>query len=494
MYVLYFQWVMAISIVLKILLAFFLELSNDEAYYRLYAMFSDYSHYDHPPMLGWMLQIFTLDTVLDNGFALRILPIFLGTCNLLISFKIGQYLHSTRAGFLASFLVAISPYLSLISGAMLLPDAPLMFFWLLAIYWALKAFFPKENKLNHHYLLLVGLAIGGGILSKYTAAFLWVGIGIYILLFNRKTLKTWQLYVSILITILCCLPILWWNVEHDFVSFRFHSGRVGLFDNFEIIDFCKEILGEFIYNNPLIYIVIFVVLVKNILYRKQIAHSPIHLLYCIGFPIVIIFWLFSFSHSLLPHWNSPGFSTLLFTVAIFLAENLQNGRKKLYKCFQICAFVVVALLVIIVFQAKTDFLSLKKHGIQDFTIELTTWKATGEHFTKIAQNAQKQGIMPINSPIVALRWFPAANLDLYVAKPSNRKVLTIGDITQTHKYEQITTIRGSLPPNTKTWFITDDYDFFAPENYFSQTQLYQTFTIYRHSKPAKKVYCYIVTI
>lgn len=42
---------MAASLLIRALAAGLLELGNDEVYYWTYALFPDWSHFDHPPML-----------------------------------------------------------------------------------------------------------------------------------------------------------------------------------------------------------------------------------------------------------------------------------------------------------------------------------------------------------------------------------------------------------------------------------------------------------
>ena len=151
-----------------------------------------------------------------------------------------------------------------------MPDTPLMFFTLISIYLFIKYFTTKSNMdLEVHCraslqgnasLLLAGLCAGLAMLSKYSAASIWAGVGLYILFFNRKELKNKYLYISILISALCLLPILIWNMQNDFISFTFHGDRVSLFGKPRWDYFGAEVAGELIYNNPVVYILIIIAL------------------------------------------------------------------------------------------------------------------------------------------------------------------------------------------------------------------------------------------
>ena len=66
-------WILLVtSLLIRAMIAAFLELGNDEVYYRTYALFPDWSHFDHPPMVGWLIQLFTLNLFFDSEFFLRL--------------------------------------------------------------------------------------------------------------------------------------------------------------------------------------------------------------------------------------------------------------------------------------------------------------------------------------------------------------------------------------------------------------------------------------
>jgi hypothetical protein len=484
------------SLVLRTSTAILLELTNDEAYYRLYALFPDWSHYDHPPMLGWMIQLFSHNLIFDNAFFVRLFSLVSGTANLILAFKIGKRIHTATVGYAATLLIAVSPYRGLIVSTMAMPDTPLMFFWLLALYDAVKFFLPRNSeKPAHSSLLRIGLWIGLAGLSKYTAVFLWLGIGLYLLLYDRKTLKSWRLYVSLLITAICFLPVVVWNAGKGFVSFTFHGERVGFFDGFAPVHFLTEIVGEIFYANPFVFTAIFCALIAGVRMRRKCRFAFFRLFLCVALPFIGTFWLASFGHKLLPHWTAPAYVTLIFPAATLIAEKYAAGRRTWFKSVKVSAVAFAAIWVLAVMQAKVDLFSLKRHAIQDFTTEISTWRKTGEIFTKEAQVAEKKGLMPVAAPIIASRWYPAANLDMYAALPSGRKVLTIGDVSRTHKYDEITELRGGIISGTDAWFVTDDYDYIDPKamrEQFSEVKLYKTFTVNRCGVPVKKVFLFTV--
>lgn len=222
-------WLLIISALLRGFLAAWLEFGNDEVYYWTYAKFPDWSHFDHPGMVGWMIQLFSLNLLFDSEFFIRLSSVIFMTANTYIIFRIAKEIKDAQAGLYAAFLYTASIYAFVITGVFIMPDTPMSLFWLLG-FWMFTKYFTAEKPKNL-YLMIAGLFCGLCILSKYTGAFLWVGAGLYILLFDRKQLKNPILYLSIFITAICCFPILYWNYQNDFISFSFHSDRVSLFAN-----------------------------------------------------------------------------------------------------------------------------------------------------------------------------------------------------------------------------------------------------------------------
>ena len=83
-------WLLGISALLRCILAATIEFGNDEVYYWTYALYPDWSHFDHPPMVGWIIQLFSLNLLLDSEFFIRFSSIVFMTFNTWLMFRIGK--------------------------------------------------------------------------------------------------------------------------------------------------------------------------------------------------------------------------------------------------------------------------------------------------------------------------------------------------------------------------------------------------------------------
>jgi 4-amino-4-deoxy-L-arabinose transferase-like glycosyltransferase len=109
-------WLIVISLLVRTWLAWQLELGNDEVYYWTYALYPDWSHYDHPPMLGWVMQLFSLNLLFDSELALRLSSVLFFSLNTLLIFTAGKIIRDARTGWYAALLYNASVYASVITA------------------------------------------------------------------------------------------------------------------------------------------------------------------------------------------------------------------------------------------------------------------------------------------------------------------------------------------------------------------------------------------
>ena len=86
-----------ISTLIRLVLADFTGLGNDEVYYWTYAKFPDWSHFDHPPMVGFFQQIFSLNLLFDSELALRLGFVVAGSLSTILLYLIGKEIKDERA-------------------------------------------------------------------------------------------------------------------------------------------------------------------------------------------------------------------------------------------------------------------------------------------------------------------------------------------------------------------------------------------------------------
>lgn len=465
----------AISVIVRAFLAWTLEFSNDEVYYWLYALYPDWSHFDHPPMVGWLIQLTTLNLRYDSEFFIRLGAVILGAINTWLIYLVGKQIRDEITGLYAAILYNASLYCFIVAGTFIMPDTPQLFFWISATLLMLQILPEKEPTPSHRRkMLLLGLVIGLGMLSKYTSAFLWVAAGSYILLYNRKWLKTTEFYLSALITLVIFLPVIYWNYQHHFISFTYHGERVDILEKgLRPEFFLRELAGQIFYNNPVNFALFMVAMIAAIKKRLHLPPDYRNLLLLLALPLPLLFLLISLFRATLPHWSGPGYLAMIILGAAFLGH-YQSGNKWLLPLWiRISILFGMAVLILGYTEIKTGFLASdqsadpKRLGRHDVTLDMSGWRQFSEEFRKLRQEDIASGIMNEKSPIIIHRWFPGAHIDYYVARPLRMNVIGIGELKNLHKYAWIRRYRPGLYPMANAYFITDSRNFTDPNNLYS---------------------------
>ncbi len=486
-------WLIGLSTLLRLVLASTVEFGNDEVYYWTYALFPDWSHFDHPPMVGFFIQLFSLNLLFDTELFIRLSSIVFAGINTLIFFQLGKLIKNELTGWYAALLYTASIYTSLIVGVFILPDTPQVFFWLASMY-LMMDILPDRDLVpsSKRKMLQLGLLIGLAILSKYTAVFLWAGAGLYILFYNRLWLKTWQLYLGVFISALLLIPVLYWNLQNDFISFTFQGERANIFNSAMRFDFLgTEIGGQFFYQNPFVFVLAWIAVFKAFFKNDFIEKKKLSLLLFLSIPMIVTFLFLALFRQTLPHWTGPAYLSLMLIAATYLA-----GKHKERIHWAVKSALAFFLILVLMAAAQINFgmFDLRKIAPKDPTLDMYGWHQLGEKISPLFEKDIADKSMPEDAPIISWRWFPAAHIDYYVAKPNHKVVKAIGSLERIHKYAWINKERGGFQLGMDAYFITFSNDFEDPNikmtPYFQTVMAPDTIPIERSGEVVKEAYIY----
>lgn len=202
------------------LLAAPFDLSPDEAYYWDWSRRPDWGYYSKPPMVAWIIGLSTW-LLGDTTFAVRLPAAILSTFSLAPLFLLARRLFGAKPALFSTIGVLSMPGTAVLGLAMTI-DAPLIFFWSLALFTFWKAAERPERPI---WWIATGLAAGLGMLSKQTmAAFIPLAFIFLATSSERKRLlmNPWP-YAAAITAALCLLPILVWNMQHGWITLEHTS-------------------------------------------------------------------------------------------------------------------------------------------------------------------------------------------------------------------------------------------------------------------------------
>lgn len=490
----------AIATLIRCIIAVYTDLGNDEVYYRMYAQQLQWNYFDHPPMVGWLIRLTTVNLWLDNELFIRLGAISSAAITTWLLYLCGKKINTEYTGFLAASLYTATVYGSIIAGTFILPDSPQMVCWSAGLYLLLGITeYTHINQTKKRKLILFGIVAGLGMLCKIHTAFLWLGFLFYIFLHNRAWLKESSLYLSGLITLVLFYPVIQWNIDHHFVTYLYHGKRVSIADSgLNISTFATFTAGQVLYTNPLLtpYLVIAVVAAcKNRL--PMLASQKRVLLFC-SLPLLGIALLVSFFKEVLPHWTGPAFLGLVLLTACWFRKQIFTRAKQslpmAIRLASILLMLIVALALPLI-QYLPGTLGKKAGttiGDGDFSLDMYGWKKLRKAFSSVIDADIKAGRMQANPHLVTNKWFPAAHFDYYVAMPLGVNLLAVGDTNDIHQYVWLNQIRRPIKPSDDAYAIVPSNNYIDVAlvygRYFSSFEPMPAIEQYRNGVICRRFY------
>lgn len=301
-------WVALAAAALRVLFGGLIHLTEDEAYYRLWAQHLQFGYYDHPPMIAWWIRL-GMTLAGDSALGVRLLP---ALASGLTTWLVGDLARRIGAGEPTAVRAAVwyNATLTVAVGGMLaIPDAPASLFWTLTI-WCL-ARTRSERPLR--WWLAAGTAAGLSLLSKYSGLFLAPGVLLWLLLTRegRLALRTPGPWLAALLALAIFSPNLAWNATHGWASFMRQYGRVTP-HGWRVAFLLGFLATQAVLLNPVI-----TVYAARALRRPQALLFPL----ATSAPFAAYLVVHSLHDRVQGHWPAPLFSALALCAAVAAARS-----------------------------------------------------------------------------------------------------------------------------------------------------------------------------
>jgi len=378
---------------LRLLLALSCDLTPDEAYYWELSRRLDFSYFDHPPMVAYFIAICRA-VFGDTAFAVRV-PALMGIiCVSGSLYAIGKnFSGKAFTGFLAALIINLTPA-GIALGFITTPDVPLALFWSFGI-WSFLKVIDSDDWLSW---IGVGVCLGAGALSKYNMIFFCPAVALVILGFSRRrpSLVSGKFWVMVLLAFVGTLPILYWNMQHDWISFRFQfqhgfkeSQRSSLGSFGEFIGGQLGTIGPLLF--PALWLIVFFTLWKA--WRDN--DEKRFFLASLAFPMMAFFAYNSLNSKVEANWPQVAYLSAIPLLAEWLTQSA------LLKRFLSVVGPSLLLSVLVVTQALFCILPLPPR--MDISIRLHGWTELGEMVREIDQKTGGKNLfVGQGAPLTAL--------------------------------------------------------------------------------------------
>lgn len=199
------------ALVAKLLLAYGLPMTGDEAYFVLWGRQLDYGYYDHPPMAGWLTWL--MSQWGEHRVLIRLPAVLTEFVVAAVLYRLMAPADEAKARLLAG-IILLSP-LSLVF-VMTLTDTGCVLFSTLSFAAAAQSML----KPRWYWPLLAGITLGLAFLSKYFAAILAMAFLLFYLGAGRSY---WRQGLWLFASALPFLLLnLYWNWQHCWANVVFN--------------------------------------------------------------------------------------------------------------------------------------------------------------------------------------------------------------------------------------------------------------------------------
>ncbi|MBD2080107.1 glycosyltransferase family 39 protein [Leptolyngbya sp. FACHB-17] len=340
--------ILIVGFLFRSFIAFWLPPGFDEAYYYIYTQNPALSYFDHPPLVSLVSAIGIWLTGEVSQFTIRIGSLLLYPFTLYFLYRAAVHLFSVRVGLLTLAIASVIPIFQLGFGTFTLPDSPLMFFWTLTLWVGAVEFFPRDRTvyIPSYRVALIGLLVGLACVGKYHGFLLGFGLIGFCLTSRRHWAvfrSPWTI-LSFLLFLVAFSPVLYWNSQHDWISFTFQGNRSVPNRSFKFSKVIDVAFAASLYLFPTFGLPLWFVSIQEIILTvsRRFSNSIHSFVLWTSAPVFIIFTLIGGYQQILPGWTMPGF----FSVTPLLAWYASRWRSSVLKRWLVgSTLAIVALLL-----------------------------------------------------------------------------------------------------------------------------------------------------
>ncbi len=301
------------------------DLHPDEAQYWVWAQDLAFGYYSKPPMVAWLIAATT--AVCGDGEAcVRAGAPLLHFLTALAIYGVGHRLFDRRVGFWAALLYVTLPGVSF-SSVVMSTDLPLLLFWAVGLYAYVRAL--QSGDAGWRWWLLLGLAIGLGMLGKYAMLFFVISALVHFALMRGK-LPGWRwsgFVLALAVGFAIYAPNVLWNADNSFVSYAHTSDNANLGGKlFSIHSFLEFFGSQFGVFGPALFAVLLIALAR---WRGWWPDGRQRLLVAFALPTLAIMLFQGFLSRANANWAAPAYvAASIFVTAWALHANpkLWRGR------------------------------------------------------------------------------------------------------------------------------------------------------------------------
>lgn len=307
----------------------YVDLASEEAQYWAWSRRLDWSYYSKPPLIAYSIRFFC--TIFgDTALGVRGGAIVMSAILMVITWSLTLRLFRDERIACLSLLGVNAIPMYAVGAAVMTTDTPLLLFWAATI-WSLQRAIFEERR---HAWWMGGVLLGLGLLSKYAMLYLIPCIALFLALSPkyRFWLRRPQPYLSVLIGLMFFAPVIVWNGQHNWVTFRHVYRLAGGGAPAPTVDLGVRLMkmvetffqffgGQVGFITPLLFGAMVWVVMRTFARRDWRLDDRVLFLACLSMPILVFFHIKSLFSTTYANWGAMAYYTAAPLVVWWLVSN-----------------------------------------------------------------------------------------------------------------------------------------------------------------------------
>ncbi|RLJ70319.1 4-amino-4-deoxy-L-arabinose transferase-like glycosyltransferase [Hydrogenivirga caldilitoris] len=444
-----------------------IDLSPEEAQYWDWSRHLDLSYYSKPPMVAY-LNFLSTSVFGNTELGVRITPVILSFVMSVLLYIFVNKLFNERVALLSSVIPNLFVGTA-INSVLMTTDAPLVFFWgvtVMLIYMAVE-------RNTAALWFWVGVFAGLAFLSKYPAVFLFPLTLLYLFLVNRELLLSTNPYISLIPAFTLSLPVLVWNIKHNFISFRHVSALAEKNAHFPNLGTFFEFIGGQVL---LLSVFPFFFMVYGWWKTFRERDSRLVFLTVYSLPVFIFFSSLALKKKVYANWAGFGYFTGAVLAALFMDKLLKRSKPIFIGVVTLSG----SLIILLHFTPLIDYVGLRKllPPKRDPARVMIGWEELGREVGKFYTGKEL---------VFSSSYQIAAELAFYVEGNPRTFVFHLGRMTQYYLWrDRLKTYKGRDALFISDWGLPDrvkkhfkNYEFLKSVDIFWRGEKVKSYKIYR---------------
>ncbi len=288
------------------------DLFFDEAQYWAWSRELAFGYFSKPPLIAWIIRGAT--EICGNAeWCVRAPSPILYALTSVLVFLVARTLYGDRVGFWSAIVFATLPGASY-SADLISTDVPLLFCWTAALLGWIRL--VRQRRMSD--AILVGVALGAGLLAKYAALYfvLCAGVDAWRDKDARAALGGGRGIVAAAIALAIVAPNLLWNAAHNFVTFSHTAANANWHGAPIHVGAALEFLGtQFGIFGPILFAALLVIAWQA---WRDGCEQPVCRLLAFSLPVLALIALQALFSRALANWAAAAYpaATILVTAIL----------------------------------------------------------------------------------------------------------------------------------------------------------------------------------